>query len=116
MAASIARTAVHRRRRHRVLLGGDLTRRQLDGVGRWFQRLRPRGAGVGELVPGRALQAGVAAVALVVPVAAVEVVEEEEDEEDEDGGSDCRAGYDGWGAGFGVVVGGCCARLGRVAR
>jgi len=63
-------------------------------------------------VPGRVLQAGVAAVAVVVPVTAVDVVEESEEEEDEDGGSDCGAGYDGWGGGFGVVVGGC-SRLGR---
>jgi hypothetical protein len=63
-------------------------------------------------VPGRVLQAGVAAVALVVPVAAVDVVEESGEEEDEDGGSDRGAGYDGWGVAFGVVVGGC-AGLGR---
>ncbi len=42
-----ARTAViRRRRRHRIFLSGDLTRRQLDGAGRWFQRLRLRPAGV----------------------------------------------------------------------
>lgn len=60
-----------------------------------------------------ALQARVAAVALIVPVAAIEVVEESGEEEDEDGGSDCSTGYDCWGGGFGVAVGGC-TRLGRI--